>query len=192
MRTSSAARQFVTWAPLAAILIVLLPAVVAAQEPVKSFDQLNTRLKVGDAVWVTDAQGREIKGRVTSFAPDALVMDSGGTRTLHATDVRLIQERRRDSLKNGTLIGLGVGAGFGAIACAGFAEGSQDAGWCALAIGAYGGIGAGIGIGIDALIPGKKLVAYRAPGSAGDAAARLSLAPVITPRTKGVALSYSF
>ena len=33
MRTSSAARQFVAWAPLNAVLIVLLPVVAAAQEP---------------------------------------------------------------------------------------------------------------------------------------------------------------
>ena len=33
MATSSAARQFVTWAPLAALLVVLLPALAAAQEP---------------------------------------------------------------------------------------------------------------------------------------------------------------
>jgi len=33
MHTSSAARQFVAWAPLAALLIVLLPALAAAQEP---------------------------------------------------------------------------------------------------------------------------------------------------------------
>ena len=33
MSTSSAARQFVTWAPLAALLIVLLPALATAQEP---------------------------------------------------------------------------------------------------------------------------------------------------------------
>ena len=26
--------------------------------------QLNTRLKLGDTVWVTDAQGREIKGKI--------------------------------------------------------------------------------------------------------------------------------
>jgi hypothetical protein len=38
-------------------------------------------------------------------------------------------------------------------------------------------------------MPGKKLVAYRAPSSVQ---ARLSLAPVITPRTKGVAVAFSF
>jgi hypothetical protein len=176
---------------LVAVLLVV-PAPGAAQEPVKSFDQINTRLKVGDTVWVTDAQGRELKGKITSFGPDALVVDSGGTRTLPAADVRLILERPRDSFKNGTLIGLGVGAGFGVIVCASFAEGSQDAGWCALAIGAYGGIGGAVGLGIDALIPGKKLVAYRAPGSAGSSHTRLSIAPVITPRAKGVAVSFAY
>ena len=43
----------------------------------------------------------------------------------------------------------------------------------------------GIGIAIDAMIPGKKLVAYRAPGAAGAPSARLSVAPFVTPRAKG-------
>ena len=46
-----------------------------------------------------------------------------------------------------------------------------------------------IGVGIDAPMPGKKLVAYRAPSSLQ---ARLSLASVITPRTKGAAVAFSF
>jgi len=85
--------------PLTAVLIVLLPAASAAQEPVKSIDQRNTRIKVGDTVWVTDAKGREIKG--------------------------------------------------------------------------------------------PKLVVYRTPGAPGAPSARFSLAPVSTPRTKGVAVSFS-
>ena len=180
----------VSLAFVAAILTVAPGA--SAQEPVRDFSQLNTRLKPGDTVWVTDGEGRELKGKITSFGPDALVVDAGGARTLPAVDVRLIQERRRDSFKNGTLIGLGIGAGFGVIACAGFVEGSQDAGWCALAIGAYGGIGAAIGLGIDALTPGKKIAVYRASGTPGTTPARLSIAPVITPRVKGVAVSFAF
>jgi hypothetical protein len=50
-------------------------------------------------------------------------------------------------------------------------------------------IGAGVGALIGAFMPRSRDV-YRAP--AGGPAARLSIAPVITPRTKGVALSYSF
>ena len=44
-------------------VVLLAPAGTWAQEPVKTFDQLDMRLKVGDTIWVTDAQGREIRGR---------------------------------------------------------------------------------------------------------------------------------
>jgi hypothetical protein len=60
----------------------------------------------------------------------------------------------------------------------------------ALGLGFYAGVGAAIGTGIDALIPGKRQVVYRAPY--GEPATRAMLMPVITPRTKGVALSLSF
>jgi hypothetical protein len=54
------------------------------------------------------------------------------------------------------------------------------------------GIGVGVGAGVDAVIPGRRQVVYRASGTAGAALARLSVAPVITPRTKGVAVSFAF
>ena len=94
MGRSSAARQFVTWAPLAGALIVLLPAVLAAQEPVKSFDQLNTRLKVGDMVCVTDAQGREIKGKIRDLSPSALTIEGDSAGTLQSDAVRLVTQRK--------------------------------------------------------------------------------------------------
>ena len=167
------------------------PALVAAQEPVRSFDQLNTRLKPGDTVWVTDAQGREVKGKIVSLAPGAVTVKADASRTYGPADVNLIHERRPDSLKNGALIGLAAGGGLTLGLCLA-AEPSEGDGWCALAAGIYGGAGAAIGVGIDALIPGKKIVAYRAPGPAGAPPARLSFAPVITPRAKGVAISFSF
>jgi hypothetical protein len=175
---------------LAAISLLLAFALAAAQEPVTAFDQLNTRLKPGDTVWVTDAQGREVKGKVQALAPDAITLKGDGPRTFAAGDVGLIRKREPDSLKNGALIGLGAGAGIAIAACAEISRNEDnDAAWCAVAFGFYGGIGAGIGVGIDALIPGKKLVAYRAPGSSQ---ARLSIAPVVTPRAKGVAVSFAF
>jgi len=186
-----AARQFVAWAFLAALLGLLLPAPAAAQEPVKSFDQLNTRLKVGDTVWVTDAQGREVKGRITSFGPAAIGVDANGAQVLRADEIRAVEHRRRDSLWNGALIGFGVGLGAGAAtlpwacsdSCSGVGQG--------VLIGfLMGGIGAGIGIGVDAAIPGRRQIVYRA-GTASPSA-RLSLVPLITPRTKALAVSLSF
>ena len=161
----------------------------AAQEPVTDFRQLNTRLVPGDAIWVTDAQGREVRGKILSLDADALVLEGGGRR-FGAPDVKTIAVRRNDSLRNGALIGLGVGGGLAAVACFALGADGEDAGWCAAAALIYAGMGAGIGAGIDALIPGKKLVAYRAPGATGRA--RLSVAPVITPRAKGVAVSFAF
>jgi hypothetical protein len=179
---------------LATAAALAAPALAAAQAPVTSFDQLNTRLKPGDTIWVTDGQGREVKGKVQALAPDAITLKGDGPRTFAAGDVRLISERRNDSLANGALIGLGVGGGLGLVGCLASAEGS-DAGWCAVAAAAYGGIGAAIGVGIDALIPGKKLLTYRAPGTPGSSEsrqARLSIVPVVTPRAKGLAVSFAF
>jgi hypothetical protein len=175
---------------LAVLSLFVAFAPAAAQEPVRDFSQLNTRLRPGDTVWVTDAQGREVKGRIASLSSDALMLEGGGGRSFGSADVRTIELRRNDSLGNGALIGLGVGGGLTLVACLATVE-AGDQGWCAAAAAVYAGIGAGIGVGIDALIPGKKLVAFRAPGSAG-AAARLSFAPVITPRAKGVAVAFSF
>ena len=179
---------------LVAILVAVLfasPRVAAAQEPVKSFDQLNTRLKPGDTIWVTDAQGREVKGKIVDVAPGVLTLKADGSKTYTSGDVNLIRQRQHDSLGNGALIGLGVGGLGVGLACLAAADG-RDEGWCLAAALVYGGIGMGIGVGIDALIPGKKLVTYRAPSTPGSSQARLSIAPVITPRAKGVAVSFAF
>jgi hypothetical protein len=50
-------------------------------------------------------------------------------------------------------------------------------------------IGVGVGILVGSFITRSHDV-YRAPGAPGSA--RLSIAPVITPRTKGVAVAISF
>lgn len=176
-------------------LIVVAVALCAppaglAQEPVKSFDQLNTRLKVGDTVWVTDAQGREIQGKIQALAPDALTLKADAPRAFTAADVRMIRERQPDSLKNGALIGLGAGGALGILACAAIAGEGEAGGWCAMAIGVYGGLGTVIGVGIDALIPGGMREVYRAPGAAPGA--RLSVAPLIGRTSKGVAFSFAF
>ena len=176
---------------LAVINLLLAFALAAAQEPVRDFTLLNTRLVPGDTIWVTDAQGREVKGRIAALGADAITLEGGGSRTFASPDVTTIYVRRGDSLGNGALIGLGVGGlGIGLACVAGTDD--QDQGWCLMAAVVYAGIGAAIGVGIDAMIPGKKLVAYRAPGLTGSSATRLSLAPFVTPRSKGVTVSFAF
>ena len=181
-----------------AILVTALvtwPALAAAQEPVRDFTQLNTRLKPGDTVYVTDARGREVNGRITNLTSGSLALNAKGAPTLSANEVSTIQLRERDSLRRGALIGLGVGAVIGIGLCvAANAEDphsvrASEYAWCPAIPGA---IGAGIGVGIDAITPGRKILVYRAPGSAGAGSARLSVAPLITRRAKGVAVSFAF
>jgi len=175
---------------LAVISLLLAFALAAAQEPVREFSQLNTRLRPGDTIWVTDARGREVKGRILSLGAEELTLEGGGDRTFGAPDVTTIAVRRSDSIGNGALIGLAVGGGLAVAGCV--AESGYSDSFCPAYILLYPAMGLGIGAGIDALIPGKKILAYRAPGAAGAPSARLSIAPFVTPRVKGVAVSFAY
>ena len=182
--------------PLSIIVVAALAAtsaIAAAQEPVRDFTQLNTRLEPGDTVWITDAQGREVKGRLTSLSPEQVAIEAGGVRAFNAADLRVVEQRRHDSLANGAWIGfgvgLGVGAGLVAWACS---EDECEAGGAVLGALMIAGVGTGVGVGVDALIPGRRQVVYRAPGPGGSSHARLSIAPVVSRRARGVAVSFSF
>ena len=179
----------VALAILACVLLALLPTRGAAQEPVTSFDQLNTRLKVGDTVWVTDAHGREVKGTIRGISSDTLMLDSDGAQTIPAADVRSIGVWERDSLTNGMLIGLAVGAVGGGVVDT-LIYGWEGAGYFMRAALLGAGVGAALGAVIDYSFHGTKRDVYRVPGSQG--AARLSFAPVITSRAKGVVVAFAF
>lgn len=192
MRTSFTGRQGLAWVPRVALLIVLLPAVSAGQELVKSFDQLGTRLRVGDTIWVTDTQGRAIRGKIHQLTPSGLTLDDGSGVTFQGAAVRVIEQHRPKPLKKGTLWGLAAGAGLGItwLAIAAQDPGDGGAGVAAAMLGGCLGIGAGLGSAIGAAVPAKRVVVYRASGTA--AAARLSIAPVIARRAKGVAFTFTF
>ena len=175
------------------LTLVLAPAAAPAQEPVMSFDQLNTRLKIGDTVYVTDAQGRAIKGKIRGFGTSGMTLDRDGPETIQADAVRLITERKPGPIGRGALYGLIAGAAGGAIlgaSASGGPGGECNRNCSPILAGVFGGLGAGVGAIIGAVIPGQTLVVYRAPGA--PLSTRVSLAPVITPRTKGVAVSFAF
>jgi hypothetical protein len=178
---------------LAAISLLLAFALAAAQEPVRSFDQLNTRLKPGDTIWVTDAQGREIEGSIESIGPDALTLEAGAPRAFAPPDVTATRAPRHSATAIGALSGLAAGTACGI----GFlvkypGTTAEEPGMAAIVVLGLAGLGAGAGaiVGwvIDAARDSKKEV-YRAPGSSQ---ARLSIAPLVTPRAKGAALSFAF
>ena len=172
---------------LVAVSFLLTPPAATAQEPVASFDQLGTRVKPGNTVWVIDAQGREIKGKVRELGTSSLTVDSDGLQTLQADTIGRIE--RRSTRKKHALIGLAVGAAVGVVAGGPFAGEPEATGAEPLILaGIVGGIGAAVG----AIFPGRTSVVYRAPGLPGSAHARLAVAPVVARGTKGVVVSFAF
>lgn len=168
-------------------------AAAAAQEPATSFDALAGRLRIGQWIWVTDPTGREVRGKLERLSTDGLVLDANGTETFTAADVRRVRGRDHDSLKNGALIGLGIGGAMGTAWCIGaVADDSGDIDApveCAEGFTVFPGLGALIGVAIDAVIPGQMRVIYQAQQVSRGG---LIVAPLIAPRVKGLAIAFAF
>ena len=173
-------------------------AVASAQEPAGSFDALAGSVQVGQRIWVTDTTGREVRGRLERLASDGLVLKASGLETFAAADVRRVRARARarDSLKNGTLIGLAIAGGMGIAWCIGaIADDSGDIDArveCAEGFTVFPGLGALIGLTVDAVIPGKVRVVYQAPLSQEASPASLTVVPLFSSRVKGLAVSFAF
>lgn len=180
---------------LLSLCVAVWPAAAYSQTIAKTLDELRLLVKSGDTVAVTDAGGRVTKGAITTLSPSALVLDvNGQPREWKEGDISTISHRRSDSLGDGALWGLIIGAGATAtaIAIAVNSEGGsfeeEDLGFALAVIGIYGGAGAAVGVGIDALIK-KEQVIYQ---KGGASSARWQLAPVVTPRVQGARLSVRF
>jgi len=187
MSTGTAARH----AALGAVAWLLAATGTFAQTPVSDFGQVSTRVRVGETVYVTDSAGREHKGMLFDLSPSRLVLESGSKRQdFPAGEVAAISWRAPDSLGNGALTGMAVGVGLMGIAALSSCNSSDCGGWVFLGMLAYGGIGAGIGAGIDALIPGKMIPVYRS--ASGKQGASLSFSPILSPRRQGLAATVRF
>ena len=155
-----------------ALLVALLarPVLAAAQESVASFDLLNTRLKPGDTVYITDAQGREIKGRISSLTQDALTLEDDGARLFAAPNVSAIHLRQKNhAVRNGAFVGLAVGIGlaaaYGHTYCSNHDCEAEDPNLLGLAEILIAGGGAAIGATVGHFLPGHKRIVYRSPGA---------------------------
>jgi hypothetical protein len=101
-------------------------------------------------------------------------------------NVRVVRQRRSDSLRNGTLWGLAIGAGVGL--AAGFDGDGYDIAYGLGGAALYGGIGAGIGVGIDAALKSNQTILFNPrPTQAG-----LTLRPVVNGGRVGMSASLSF
>jgi hypothetical protein len=176
-----------------AALLLLTPPALLAQGPARSFDQLGVLVPAGDKVIVTDRSGQEIKGRLVRLATEALTLEvDGQVTTLEQANVRLVRHRWNDPVLNGVLIGTAVGAGAGIAFVMAWCEETHECENEAAGAGVWALIGGGIGAGIGALGDSTHRAlrtVYEAPAGAGGS---VSIAPLVTPSRRGVALSVRF
>jgi hypothetical protein len=174
------------------LFAVLLPVPsTSAQGVARTFDQLSVLVPAGDQVRVIDAAGAEARGSLSRLSADSLeILTAQGPRTWGPADVQRVRHRYSDPVKNGVLIGAGVGAGFAAIAYAAACDDceSEDAGWIALGIGIYSGVGAGIGALVDVVHKATRTV-YERPAAAGPS---IVVAPVLGRTRRGLAAGLRF
>ena len=162
-----------------------------AQTLAGSFDQLQVLVKPGDTISVTDATGRELTGRIESLSQSSLsLLVAGARHDLPEREVRTIRQRRSDSLANGAKWGLGIGAGLGLAGGLAIASEYSEGGGVYIPILAlvYGGIGAGVGAGLDALILSNQVIYFKSPGSV----AKVTVSPLVTSERKGVVVVFGF
>ena len=140
----------------------------------------------GDTLTVTDTSGSRVRGKLSQLSPSSLILDvSGAMREFRSGEVDRIEKRGADSLNNGALTGLAIGGGLGALVI-GASVSDADPGWLALAALLYGGLGAGIGAGVDALIEGPRII-YAGPRAAKTT---VSVSPILRGQRKGILLSF--
>jgi hypothetical protein len=157
---------------------VLLANGAGAQPAARSFDELRSKLSASQTVFVTDARGRQTKGKVVEISGSTLVILTPETRTL--TDAAITDIKITDSRWDGALIGAGVGIG---LAIWDYSIDPNEPGNAAMfAIGA--GLGAAIGAGIDALRARPGRTVYRSP--------RVAVLSVVGRARQGLSISVRF
>ena len=177
------------WLKRIALLLVFAVSAgssVWAQTPKGDDYRLEATLTPGMTAWITDRSGREDKRQIVGISGGIITAAAGeDVRRLRTDDITSVRVRRSDSVLNGALIGAGVAVVSGLFMCRAMEpwENCNDAGPL-LRIGA---LGAGIGIGVDALIHGRKTI-YQAP----QGAVRLQAAPMVGRRAAGLQFSFSF
>ena len=173
------------------ILLVSLATPAAAQE-VGSFSGLAQLVEAGDDVRVTLRGGRSLNAQVAGVTPDTLsVVDRGIRRDLGEADVWAVDRRLEDSNANGAWLGFAAGAAYGVYTvfaiwesppsdprrCGQGPDGARRALRRRRRLGGYA---------VDRMIRREEAV-YR-PASRP----RLSVAPVLSPDRRGVAVSLGF
>ena len=143
-----------------ALVISVGVAAVASAQPAPDSGNGFNGITIKRSITIVDDSGRQTKGSVLRFAPDQITVNVEGREvSFDRANVAAIYEHG-NSVKKGMILGLLTGPAL--------VLGSGDTSDYALAAGvAFSVIGVAVGTGIDALIPGKRLI-YARSNSATD------------------------
>ena len=167
-------------ATFAVFVLISVPA--AAQEQDSHGLVLTTGLKVA----VIDDSGEKVEGRVEDVSARSLrIARSGGIAEIDPSSIVRIE--RPDGLGDGALRGFAVGFGLVVVQAALQEPGTDiHRGWVfAIALG-QGGMGAGIGVGLDALFDNHEILYER------GRRVTTRLTPLVGGGKRGAALSVSW
>lgn len=171
--------------------ILLATCLAASPVYAQSAAALGEVVSKGQTVEVIDDQGRETTGKISLVSDAALHIVRKGTTTQVPFE-RITQiARPSDSLANGALIGLAAGVAFGVAAATVGTDDCDEYFVCfegpRYIIGSaliFGGIGAGIGVGIDAMIRRNRIIYRRDPGLTAR------VVPIVGRGTRGAAITF--
>jgi hypothetical protein len=163
-------------------------------------DDIRARVKERQKVSITDDQGREVTGRITTIAADALTITPDRAPRVVVPYGQIVRiDRPHDTLANGALIGFGFGAalGFAGIAAddhrsctpgMGFVDDCSDPTGAGYIVGTlvFGALGSAVGVGVDALIRRDRGIYRR-----GERA-ELVVSPVLARGRRGAVFSMSW
>lgn len=164
------ARCLVTSAAVMATILVLLVTTCPAHAQTRSgLGDLSKEIQQGQTLMLERVDGRRITGELREINADGVLLLVDGTvMSIAAAEIRELGVTS-DSLTNGALIGLAIGAGVGMMAAATSGSSGErlvdaaTAGPAALlGMAAGAGAGVGIGIGLDALVRRYRIL-YQAP-----------------------------
>ena len=159
----------------------------------QSADPIDSRLVAKHPiVYVTDVDGTETRGRLRRVDPSSITIDGlVGEKSIERQNVLSIH-RRGDSVANGAIAGALAGATLSALALADLGCGALLSPYerCpaltfAGVMGVYGGIGAGIGVGIDALFRGRTQIYPRKNDVMGSA---VRVVPAVSHRHASISV----
>jgi hypothetical protein len=172
-------------------LLVTSVVLVLAGIPSASFGQTTAGsipdlVKSGQRLAIVDDAGRQVEGRMRGITNDTISVSFGGA-TVDVPLDRIVRIDRPDSLRNGALIGLGLGVTAGIIGGLSDHQGRGRRAWF-VPVSALGNgvIWTALGTGIDALANNRRTIYQRGEGP------KARVTPVIGGGARGAALSLTW